>query len=176
MKVLGTLLTSLVIVALSATAFVYSGWYNVAATEPHAQITRKVLEITMKNSVTARAKDIAVPDLSAPDMVKRGASHYSGNCAVCHGAPGVERGAIGKGLMPRPPNLAERAPHWNPAELYWIVKHGIRMTGMPAWGETHKEYDLWAIVSFLVRMPKLSAEDYRRLAPEGTGQHAQHAR
>ena len=87
-------------------------------------------------------------------------------CVTCHGAPGVERGTLGKGINPKPPNLAKEAGEWSDRELFWITKHGIKLAGMPAFGVTHSDEELWAIVAFLRRLETMSAEEYRRLATE----------
>lgn len=166
MKTFAVLVALLLAAAAGAAALVYSGWYNVAATEPHLGVTRAFMTAVMSQSVRARAPQAAPPDLASAAVIRKGARHYQENCVVCHGAPGKEMGDIGKGLTPRPPDLAESAKNWTAGELYWIVKHGIRMTGMPAWGASHKDEDLWAIAAFLVRMPDVSASEYQALQAE----------
>ena len=81
-------------------------------------------------------------------------------CVQCHGAPGKERGEIGKGLTPRPPSLIDAVPLWSSSELFWIVKNGIQMTGMPAFGPTHDDDRIWAIVSFVQQLPRMSPTQY----------------
>lgn len=95
-------------------------------------------------------------------MLSTGASHFTSMCVVCHGAPGTERGEIGKGLNPQPPELSHAAEEFELTEIYWIVEHGIRHTGMPAFGPTHGEEELWAIASFVDRLDEMSPEEYRR--------------
>lgn len=87
-------------------------------------------------------------------------------CAACHGAPGVERGALGKGMNPEPPDLAAEAAEWSDRELFWITKHGIKLAGMPAFGVTHSDEEVWGIVAFLRRLEHISPEEYRRMAAE----------
>jgi mono/diheme cytochrome c family protein len=168
MRIVGTILGLVILGILTAALFIYSGWYDVAASKPHLALTSHLLHTTMERSVAVRAADIQPPDLSGQDLIKKGAEHYHRNCAVCHGAPGIPLGKIGKGLMPQPPELAKKAGEWTSAELYWIVKHGIKMTGMPAWGKTHKEEDLWAIVAFTERLPNMSANEYRQWVPDAS--------
>lgn len=155
----------LMAVAVGAIAFMYSGLYNVAATAPHDPVMRWALHTTMHRSVAARADDIAAPASFDDAQVREGAAHFSETCAMCHGAPGVEPSGVGKGLRPEPPNLKEAAAEWPPAELFWIIKHGVRMTGMPAFGPGHSDEELWAIVAFLGRLPDMSAEEYKAIAP-----------
>jgi len=154
----------IVAVFLAGIAFVYSGIYDVGATAPHNPAVRWALHTTMHNSVTARAEDIRPTQRFDEDQVRKGLEHFSETCVMCHGAPGVEPSEVGQGLRPEPPDLAEAAKKWAPAELFWIVKHGVKMTGMPGFGPTHADEDLWAVVAFLGRLPNMSPEGYRAMA------------
>lgn len=143
----------------------YTGLYNVAATEPHAGFTQWALQTVMENSVRQRAQDIAVPQelLTARASVEGGFRNYREMCAMCHGAPGVDPSEVGKGLTPEPPDLAESTREWSAAELYWIVHHGIKMTGMPAFGPSHEDEELWALVAFVKELPSLTPEAYQAM-------------
>jgi|TARA_R110000796_G_scaffold24007_1_gene68656 mono/diheme cytochrome c family protein len=116
----------------------------------------------MHNSVKAAVGDMTVPDLSDNDMIQQGASAYDSLCAACHLKPGLKDTVLRAGLNPMPPNLTEQG-HWGPAEQFWIVKHGIKMTGMPAWGATHEDEELWEMVAFLKTLPELSEQEYNAL-------------
>jgi hypothetical protein len=102
-----------------------------------------------------------------------GVSHYAEHCAVCHGAPGAERGDLAGGLYPRPPNLADAARLYTPGELFWIVKHGIRMTAMPAWGD-HSDDELWATVALIEKLPGMTDQDYAKLVADSRAQYGHH--
>ena len=129
---IATLLIAALLVVLGAGAVIYAGMYDVAATAPHWRVTEWLLETARTRSIKAQASGIPVPaGLDDPARLIIGVEHYAAHCAVCHGAPGVPKGDIGRGLSPPPPDLAKTAPLYNPAELFWIVKHGIKMTGMP---------------------------------------------
>lgn len=166
MKTLKVLAAAAILGVVVLLLFIYSGIYNVAATEPHTGFIYWVFNTTMKNSVQSRADQVEVPPLSDPSLMKKGFMHYRETCVTCHGAPGVKPSGIGKGLMPEPPDLAKSAENWTPAELYWIIKHGIKMTGMPEWGSAHKEEDLWALAAFVKRLPELSPEQYQTMEQE----------
>lgn len=168
MKVFVSIVGTIVVLIGAAILFIYSGIFNIAASDPHNPAVRWVLETTMRQSVKARAEEVAVPELGDPAMVARGGRHYRESCQTCHAGPGVERSEMGRGMRPTPPRLAREVTHWSSAELFWIVKHGIKMTGMPAWGESHGDEDLWAIVAFLERLPKLSPQEYQQLT-SGSG-------
>jgi mono/diheme cytochrome c family protein len=155
-------------------AFIYSGLFDVAASEPHWSITRWVLETARKQSIKVHAAGIEVPPgLDEPSRLLIGTEHFAAHCAVCHGAPGVPKGDIGQGLSPQPPNLAHSSEHYTSSELFWIIKHGIRMTGMPAWGD-HSDDELWATVAFLRKLPEMTPEDYAKLVMQVVSHGGQH--
>lgn len=159
-----TLLVAALVVAAAALAYMYSGRYNVAATAPHNALSRWILQTTQKNSVREHAEKVGEPPRLAAEEVRQAAGNFDKMCVVCHGAPGVERGEYGKGITPTPPDLAKEAAKWSERELFWIVKHGIKFAGMPAFGPTHSDEEIWGLVAFLKRLPQMSPAEYRQLA------------
>jgi mono/diheme cytochrome c family protein len=95
-------------------------------------------------------------------------------CAGCHGAPGHQRFLGAAYMNPAPPDLTKGPSDLSPAEMFWVIKHGIRMTGMPAWGPTHPNARLWELVAFLRRLPMLSPADYGRLVDQGEAAETGH--
>ncbi|GAB2785438.1 hypothetical protein GCM10027040_09340 [Halomonas shantousis] len=168
MRIFAGIVLTLIVLIIGTVIFSYSGVYDIAASRPHAALTRWAFHTTMHNSVEARAEGVAVPDLSDDTMVRQGARAYDAMCVSCHLRPGLETTLLYAGLNPQPPELAGQA-HWGPAEQFWIVKHGIRMTGMPAWGATHNDEALWPIVAFLQRLPELSEQQYAALTQADGG-------
>lgn len=152
---------------LVAVAVAYSGGYNIAATEEHTSAVRWLFDTTFKNSVQAHAANIKTPPLP-PEMVATGAESYMAMCQHCHAGPGREREKWAAGMRPRPPHLTEAAKHWRPNEIFWLVKHGAKMTGMPAFGPTHDDKAIWAIASFVSQLPAMPPERYSELG----GRHA----
>lgn len=145
-------------------AIVYSGVFDVAASEPNLALEEWVLSTAMEHSVRRHARDLPVPDsLGDEERAREGFAAYEDMCQGCHGAPGVDPDVVGQGLNPSPPELDDAAHEWSPGELFWITKHGVKMTGMPAFGPTHDDEELWDLVAFLNRLPELSADDYRRM-------------
>jgi mono/diheme cytochrome c family protein len=175
MKTILTVLATVVVLAVAALGFVYSGLYDVSAARPDQGLIAWALAATQERSVHRRAEAIEVPPLSDPQTVRTGLVHYHEMCVTCHAAPGISASEIGQGLHPYPPELAGEAAEESPAEMFWIIKHGIKMTGMPAFGPTHSDEELWAIVAFLKQLPKMSPEEYQAavraagLGPAGTG-------
>src|SRR5206468_4091018 len=107
-------------------------------------------------------KSIEVPVLDDPQLVTRGARHYADMCTDCHLAPGVKHSEMRDGLYPQPPNFTEHV-HAKPAEMFWVIKHGIKMSAMPAWGKTHDDQTIWGMVAFLQKLPELTPDQYQIL-------------
>jgi mono/diheme cytochrome c family protein len=163
MKTIRTLVVVLVLLALAGVAFMYSGIYDVAASTPDNGLLKDILETTRDRSVARRDAGIAPPKLDDPQMIRTGLVHYHEMCTTCHGAPGVKVSEIGQGLNPYPPELAARRGSGDPRESFWIVKNGLKMTGMPSFGVTHTDEEIWAIVAFLQKMPKLTPPEYQAM-------------
>jgi len=153
-------LFALILLGAVGAVALYSGAYDVAATRKHTALLKWVLETGRSRSVAARARRL--PDPPPFDSVMRvhGFDHYRDMCVDCHGAPGVERGEIGKGMNPTPPDLDELAPKRTPRELFWVLRNGIKLAGMPAFGPTHSDAAIWDMVAFLEALPQLSAAEY----------------
>ena len=163
MKCIKGFLWLVVIALIVGVVVMFSGVINVAATDPHNPVTRFILSTTMDNSVRAHAKGITAPALNDPQTVMEGFRHYREMCVGCHLAPGIESTEIREGLLPRPPKLQETVDEWTPGELFWVIKNGVKMTGMPAWGPTHSDAKLWAIVAFLEKLPHMTTEQYQEM-------------
>ena len=160
-------------------AVVWGGLYDVAATQQHWQLTHTVLETAMRHAVRLRAGDIAEPPLADEAMALRGAGCFRDYCAQCHGAPGVAPDAIGQSMQPLPGPLVDARRHWRPRELYWVTRHGIRMSGMPSWEYRLRDEELWELVAFMQRLPDLNAvqyADWTRRAPAAPACGARSAR
>ena len=170
-----TALGTVALLVVGFVLFVYSGAYNVAATSGHMPLTAWVLNTTQERSVAVRADDVPEPPAADSSSLAHGFEHFDAMCVQCHGAPGVARGELGEGITPTPPPLEEEAPEYSARELFWITKHGIKMAGMPAFGPTHSDEEIWGIVAFLEELPELGEEGYaawrgRTAAPADGGQ------
>lgn len=142
---------------------VLSGVYNVAASRDHLRITTWLFEVIRERSITVRSYPIEVPPLDDEGMVRLGASHYEGGCAPCHSRPGEEIDPIVRGMLPPPPDLRTIGERRPPEEIFWIVKHGMKYTGMPAWPSSQRDDEVWAVTAFLARLPD-ATDDYRELS------------
>lgn len=152
-------------------AAVASGAYNVAADDPHSRAIYWLISTVRARSIAARASNITIPlDLGEPKRIATGGAEYSEMCSGCHLAPGLEKTEISKGLYPSAPELS-RGNTLTPAEQFWVLKHGIKMTGMPAWGPTHDDDLLWDIVAFIQKLPTLSPQQYQVIVKDDAGVH-----
>ena len=173
MKIFAVIFAALLFAVISVLLVIFSGAFNVAATNPDSPMTEWIFHTTMRSSVIMRSSGIAAPNSFTEAQVKAGFKEFRAMCAGCHGAPGKMRNAAGKGLRPRAPDLAVTAEDWSAANLFWIVRNGIKMTGMPAFGPTHDDQTIWNIVAFVDRLPKMTATEYRALedASLAAGEH-----
>jgi mono/diheme cytochrome c family protein len=168
-------LGAIVLLIIGGLAFIYSGRFDVAASDPHWPLTRWVLETARTRSIKLHAAGIQVPpSLDHPAERLIGTEHFAAHCAVCHGAPGVPKGDIAEGLDPQPPDLAHASSLYTPPELFWILKHGIKMTGMPSWGD-HSDEELWATEGFIEKLPGMTQEEYAKLVMASMAHGAHHS-
>ena len=168
-----SLITVLVLVITAAVLFglfVWLGLYNMAADDPHLKPTYNVLQTVRERSIAVRAGKLEVPaDLNTPERIKQGAGNYNAMCMGCHLAPGMADTELSKGLYPAPPNLTQEEVR--AAKAFWVIKHGIKASGMPAWGKSMEDDYIWNMAALLQELPKLSAQQYQALV-ESSGGHS----
>ncbi len=175
MKAVSIAVLILVAAAAGAAAVLYTGRYDIAADAPDNSFVHWVLRTTMERSVAKRSAGVgAAPNLDDPALVRLGADHYREMCVQCHLAPGVASTEIRQGLNPRPPRLDHAVTHMSDQALFWVIKHGVRMTAMPAWGKTHSDRKIWAMVAFLKQLPGMTAAQYQTLAGSDEMSHDDH--
>lgn len=156
-----------IVLVVAGGAYVYLGLYPIGADVPHNAVTYRVLETARERAVARAARDVAVPaDLDASARLLSGGADYNDMCAGCHLRPGEDQSDFTLGLYPAPPNLTEAHDvHGDPAtrdqRRFWIIKHGIKASGMPAWGPGHDDERIWNMVAFLKRLPDLTAQQYQ---------------
>ena len=153
-----------ILAAFALGLFVAAGVIPIQASSGHWRATSWVLDFIKRRSVHTYSRSIDVPALDHPALVARGAAHYERSCRPCHGSPAAARPPLVMKMTPHPPFLPDRMDRWDDAELFQIVKHGIKFTGMPAWTSPKRDDEIWAVVAFLRRLPGLSVDRYWRLA------------
>ncbi|BDA83018.1 cytochrome c [Aureimonas sp. SA4125] len=167
--------TGLALVAagvLMALVVGWSGLVSISASSGHYSPVSWFLHWTMRNAVATQALSVEVPeglDLADPTLVRRAAGHFATECAFCHGAPGIAQSPTTAAMMPPPPRLEGQVGRWSDPELFWIVQHGIKYSGMPAWVSQERPDEAWAMAAFLRALPSLSPADYADMALGGTG-------
>lgn len=147
-----------------AAAVVSFGLYNPSAAIGHLPGVSWVLHTTYRNAVETWSGTYAKPDLTDLGLVQRGAGHYRSYCENCHSAPGRPDVFVARHMVPSPPHVTLAVSDWNADELFWIVRNGVKMTGMPAWPSRVRDDEVWSVVAFLLRVRDMDAETYRDLA------------
>lgn len=160
--IIGTLFGLLVLGVLAAAGVVYSGVYNIAADDPHWGVTTRVLETLRNRSIERRAAAVQLPtNLQDERVILKGAGQYAAMCTSCHLAPGMKPTELSRGLYPVPPNLSQTRV--DPKVAYTAIKHGIKMSGMPAWGGPHGDEQVWTLVAFISKLPELTPQQYQTM-------------
>lgn len=153
----------LLVLALLAGLLVASGLYNVAARTGHWEITRVFLEFALRRSVATHSLGTEVPPLEDRDLVALGAGHFANGCAPCHGSPGRPANPVVRQMLPQPPDLSHAAQTWRDRELFWILRNGLKYTGMPAWPAPQRVDEVWAVVAFLRQLPAMTPGRYAEM-------------
>lgn len=167
---LATLLAAALAALAGAAAFVWIGVYDVSVTAQHTQPVYALLRVAMSRSVALRARGIEEPPLHDERLIRQGAACYGELCLQCHGGPGAAPEPIGLAMQPLPGPLVDAPAHWRARELYWITRHGLKMTGMPAWQHRLSEQELWAVVAFVQRLPGHTPASFAAALAAGAGQ------
>lgn len=181
LQILGVVALGLVVLIALGALFAYSGFYNVAATKGHSKPVEQMLRVVMMRSVIAHARGIKPPADFKPqdrELAEHAAGHFEAMCRTCHGAPGKKPDPWHH--YPSAPDLADalRVTRWSDAEVFWMIKNGLKDTGMPAFGPSHDDDDLWALTAFVRQVQTITPEQYREAserAPmkEGAGRENQ---
>lgn len=174
MTSLKTLAVAAVLAVLGALAFLYSGLYPIGADNKHYKLTYWALETLRERSIARETQNIKVPPLDDPQLLLAGGQDYNDMCSGCHLQPGKTQSDFSIALYPQPPNLSLQPAKGlygdandRAARHFWYIKHGIKASGMPAWGMTHTDERIWAMVAFIQKLPTLTPEQYQILtAPE----------
>lgn len=140
-----------------------SGVVPISASSGHWAITAWLLHFSMQRSVDTHTLTIKTPPLNNERLVDKGAGHFGLNCSPCHGSPQLQQPRIAAAMTPHPPYLPPQISTWEPRELFYIIKHGVKFTGMPAWPTQNRDDEVWAVVAFLQRLPDLDTAGYQGL-------------
>src|SRR5215510_559072 len=171
MRILAVIGALAIVIGISAAVFFFGGFYNVAGTVEDPAIVRWALIHVRTASIDRHAQDRPPTSINDSASVQAGAKAFAAHgCANCHGAPGVNWAKYSEGLHPDPPDLKEIVDHRSPSQLFWVVKNGINMTGMPSFAlPGAKDDEIWSMVAFLKKLPNVSEADFKAwTAPPST--------
>ena len=148
--------------AAAVAIFFFGGFYSVAGAVPDLDLVHWALVKVRAASIARHANDRAPAGLDDPARIQDGARAFATiGCVNCHGAPGLKWARFSEGLHPDPPDLKELASDRTVAQLFWVIKNGINMTGMPSFALAGaKDDELWSIVAFVKKLPDISESDY----------------
>jgi mono/diheme cytochrome c family protein len=150
-----------ILAGIGTALFFFGGFYSVATTAEEPGIVHWALVQVRMASIRRHATDAPPDTPESPGTLRAGARAFSERgCPSCHGGPGVEWAKFSEGLRPDPPDLKEVVKERTPAQLFWVIKNGINMTGMPGFGEM-PDPEIWSIVAFLKKLPSVSDEDFK---------------
>lgn len=167
---LGGAIAIIVLLAIAAALTVFGGLYPVAASDRHSAGVQWLIGEARDSSVARSASGLKPPAFLAAD-IRLGASHFKGMCQECHGGPGAAPEEFATAMNPHPPNLAKAVDDLSVSEVFWIAKNGIKMSGMPGFGKTDEDEELWRIAAFVKQMSKVSAADYASIPDAHEADH-----
>jgi cytochrome c553 len=166
MKTIFPVLLTILVLIIAGTIFIYSGTYNVAASEEHTSVGRWILNTVQTRSIKNHAHREVDLNLSpSPDKAYRS---FTSMCVMCHGSLTQKRWAPAQNMTPMPPSLHEAAEEWTAGEMAWIIEHGIKMTGMPAFGPSHSRQDIERLAAFVNSLPEYTVTEFELLSKPGT--------
>jgi cytochrome c553 len=142
----------------------WSGLIGIGASGGHWAVTDWFLHWVMRNSTRTAALSMQAPPLDDPALLPLAAGHYETGCAICHGSPAQPRSDAVLAMLPPPPDLTGVIPTWTDEQLFQIVQHGVRYTGMPAWPTQVRPDEAWAMVAFLRQLPTMDAAAYYQVS------------
>ncbi len=158
----------IITIFILAPLFIWFGVYNIAATDKHWVVTNELIEILRERSIEVRAGDLVVPEnINDSNRINSAATGYAEMCSGCHLAPGMKETELHKGLYPQPP-IFHKSVHGehDSKDNFWVIKNGIKLTGMPAWGASHTDDDIWSLVAFISKLNSMSLEEYQKLTAD----------
>lgn len=165
MNTLKIVLATLLVLVLGGGVFIWSGIYNPGADSPHWKLTYALMEATRERAIEHHSAEIKVPaNLQDSELILKGAGQYAAMCTSCHLAPGMKDSELRPGLYPLPPNLS--LAKVDPREAFWVIKHGLKMSAMPAWGMSHDDETIWSMVAFLQKMPGMTEAQYKAIVAQ----------
>jgi mono/diheme cytochrome c family protein len=163
MKVLAAVGAIGIAAAIAGLIYFFGGFFNVAAVDPDNKIVAWALTHVREASIARRAPAKPAVNLDDPAIVQAGARAFAARgCVACHGAPGADWAKFSEGMRPDAADLNEVAKELPAGEIFWAVKNGINMTGMPSFARIGvDDGEIWKIAAFVKKLPGIKPEDYK---------------
>lgn len=175
MKPFWIVICTLCVLIVAGVGFALSGLYNISAEVPHLAPTYMFLEVIRDRSIAHHSKSVDLPALDNAELARNGSIHFDETCRKCHGAPGLMQEEFAEGLYPEPPSFETDTEELSPAEIFWVIENGLKMTGMPAFGINHEREEIAGMTAFIKILPELDADGYEQFVDEAkaadTGTH-----
>ena len=156
------------LVVLGLAAGVIFGWMTIrrgfSARENPSALEAYVAKTARALSIPASERNSKNPFSATPEILSEARSHFADHCATCHGNDGSGKTEIGQNLYPKPPDIRlPETQNLSDGEIYYIIHNGIRLTGMPAWGEPGKDDDSWKLVLFIRHLPQMTPQEMKEM-------------
>lgn len=170
------LIVILLLAAGSALGYLAMKTFSFAADEPHSEFVHSAITQFRQEAIQRASRAVSVPDdLDSPARRRQASGNYEAMCATCHLKPGLRKSELSVGLYPSPPDLTKSRTHANAATDFWVVKHGIKGSGMAAWGKVGlSDDDIWNLVAFVRALPEMSPSGYAQAVKQGVGHQHSH--
>lgn len=172
MKPFWVVICTVCVLIIAGVGFAFSGLYNISARVPHMAPIFMLLEGVRERSIEHHSKSVELPALDNAELARNGSIHFDETCRKCHGAPGLEPEEFSEGLYPEPPSLETATDELSPAEIFWVIENGLKMTGMPAFGINHEREEIAGMTAFIKKLPELDTAGYRQFVDESKAANA----
>lgn len=137
--------------------------FDTSASTPHSTLFARAMHLTMANSVRRRSAGLETPGAARAASLVRGAQAYQRDCAACHGGPGAARAHWASAMLPTPPFLLDTRTRWTHDQLYKLIRDGVKMSGMPAWGEVEDPQTISDLTLFVERLRDVRPDQFARI-------------
>lgn len=148
---------TIILLLLAVLVVTKLGLMPVSADGTHSRLEARIMPAVLHASIVHHASGESNPIAFSEDNLKAGVDTYKAMCARCHGTPGGESSIYGQSFYPPAPRLPEGMAQYTDSQLFWLIKHGIRNTGMPAWGNMLSDEEIWQVVGLLRNSEDLPA-------------------
>ena len=159
-----------VLLLVTFAATVTFAWYEIrhgfSAREKPSSIETLVARTARKMAVPSSYKELQNSFPASPENIRAGMEHFADHCAICHANNGNGDTLIGENMYPKPPDM-RRVETQNKSDggLYYTIQNGVRLSGMPGFGEEHGtgDMDTWKLVLFIRQLPKLTSDELKEM-------------